>query len=156
MIIKRKLFSYYSDGPETIKLKELELRKTKPSFLAKLLSKLIKSVRNNIDNSLFYNIYEGNKRIGEIELFRESNKEVNVVWIGINQEFRGKKYAQTILEYFIDYTRGLGYKEMTLEVPEISPDARHIYSKFGFKETGKLTGSEDVVWGGLTAMKKIL
>lgn len=43
-------------------------------------------------------------------------------------------------------------KYITLEVPTISPNARHIYEKIGFKATGTL-GSEDDVWGGLTKMR---
>ena len=52
----------------------------------------------------------------------------------------------------IDDAKKQGMRHITLEVPTISPNARHIYEKLGFKETGKL-GSEDDVWGGLTKMQ---
>lgn len=46
-------------------------------------------------------------------------------------------------------------KQLTLEVPGISPDARHIYEKQGFEVVGQIS-DEDDVWGGLTSMKKNL
>jgi ribosomal protein S18 acetylase RimI-like enzyme len=45
---------------------------------------------------------------------------------------------------------------VTLEVPGNSPDARHIYTKLGFKVVKEATAKEiknDPVWGGLTDMK---
>ena len=54
-----------------------------------------------------------------------------------------------------DYTRKSGMKQLTLEVPGISPDARHIYEKQGFEVVGQIS-DEDDVWGGLTSMKKNL
>ena len=153
IIIRQKQYSYYSDGPEKIRIENLGLRKSTPSFLGRLICKLIKTAKENQENSLFYDIYEGNKRIGEIETFRKTRDEINIVWIGIDKKHQGQGYAQKILKYFIDYSRKLGFKYMTLEVPEISPEARHIYDKLGFFETGVLTGSDDIVWGGLTEMK---
>ena len=52
-----------------------------------------------------------------------------------------------------DFAKAEGFKRMALEVPGISPDARHIYEKFGFKEVGKQTGADDF-WGGLTIMER--
>lgn len=45
----------------------------------------------------------------------------------------------------------LGVSKVTLEVPGISPDARHIYEKIGFKKNKRIS-NEDDVWGGLTSM----
>nr|DAM54618.1 MAG TPA: N-acetyltransferase-like protein [Caudoviricetes sp.] len=45
----------------------------------------------------------------------------------------------------------LGVSKVTLEVPGISPDARHIYEKIGFKKNKRIS-DEDDVWGGLTSM----
>jgi hypothetical protein len=43
---------------------------------------------------------------------------------------------------------------MTLEVPGNAPDARHIYTKMGFKVTGEVDGGyKDPFWGGLTKME---
>lgn len=45
-------------------------------------------------------------------------------------------------------------KQLTLEVPTNSPDARHIYEKQGFVAGKRI--SDDDVWGGLTEMKRKL
>ena len=92
---------------------------------------------------------------GSIQLFHESSTSVNVTWLGINNKNRGQGYAQAAMKFAEDYSRKSGAKQITLEVPEISPDARHVYEKQGFKVIGKISSSDDV-WGGLTAMKKKL
>ena len=95
------------------------------------------------------------EHIGDIQLFHESPTSVNITWLGINNKNRGQGYAQAAMKFVEDYSRKPGAKQITLEVPGISPDARHIYEKQGFKVIGKISSSDDV-WGGLTAMKKKL
>lgn len=46
-----------------------------------------------------------------------------------------------------------GCKQVTLEVPGVSPNARHIYEKLGFKSTGEVIGDDDDICGGLTKMR---
>ena len=53
------------------------------------------------------------------------------------------------------YARDNGLKQITLEVPGISPDARHVYEKQGFVAEGRISSSDDV-WGGLVKMRKTL
>lgn len=91
--------------------------------------------------------------IGDMQLFHESDKSVNVVWLGVNSKYRGKGYASAAMSMAEEYAKKSGAKQMTLEVPGNSPDARHIYEKQGFKSTGKISDPDDI-WGGLTGMKK--
>lgn len=93
------------------------------------------------------------KKIGNLQLFHESPTSLNVTWLGINERDRGKGYGQAAMRMAEDYARKSGMKQLTLEVPGISPDARHIYEKQGFKAIGPIYDKDDV-WGGLTAMKK--
>lgn len=65
-------------------------------------------------------------------LQKKSPGEVNIVWVEIDQKYRGKGYSQSVLEEIIKFAKSSGYKKMTLEVPGISPNARHIYEKLGF------------------------
>lgn len=58
------------------------------------------------------------------------------------------------MDWTIKTSKKNGNKQITLEVPGNSPDARHIYEKNGFV-AGKSI-SEDDVWGGLTKMKRKL
>ena len=75
------------------------------------------------------------------------------MWIGVNRKSRGQGVAQACFKGVSDFAKAEGFKRMTLEVPGISPDARHIYEKFGFKEVGKTDGADDF-WGGLTIMER--
>lgn len=60
------------------------------------------------------------------------------------------------MDYVVNYGTKNNYKSLTLEVPDISPDDRHIYEKHGFKVDTSKAHEEDDVWGGLTYMKRKL
>ncbi len=121
--------------------------------LAKFLAKYSRGVRNNLKNSRNMTISIKGKRVGDLQLYKESNNSMNVVWIGIDPKNRGKGYAQAVMNSVVEHARKSGFKKLTLEVPGISPDARHIYEKIGFKMTGEKIGDDDDVWGGLSCME---
>lgn len=124
------------------------------SFLAKYNINMQKQIANTKDMTL-YN--KSGQKIGNLQLFHESPTSINIVWLGINKNQRGNGYASAAMKMAEDYARKTGCKQMTLEVPGDSPDARHIYEKQGFKDIGKLTDSSaDEIWDGLTCMKKSL
>ena len=78
--------------------------------------------------------------------------ETNLNWISTKSKYEGKGYAQTMMNHLIKYSKDKnGSSFMSLEVPDDSPNAKHIYEKYGFKETG--TSWDDY---GLTQMKKNL
>ena len=80
MIIKRqKQFSYASDANDEIKIDNLVLKKTKPALIGRIIARLIRQAKYNQENSVCYNILESGRKIGEIELFRKSKDEVNIV-----------------------------------------------------------------------------
>ena len=167
MIIKRqKQFSFRTDAPEEIDLRNLHISKIKDSwfvkhitsFIIKVLSKLFgpKNIRT-IETLADYKILEGKTNIGNLDLTEISKEELNVMWIEIDEKYRGHGYAQEVLKWVIKFAKERKYKTLTLEVPGTSPDARHIYEKLGFKEVGQISSpDEDFFWGGLTAMKKVL
>lgn len=121
--------------------------------LAKFLAKYSRGVRNNLKNSRNMTISIKGKRVGDLQLYKESKNSINVVWIGIDPKNRGKGYAQAVMNSVAEHARKSGFKKLTLEVPGISPDARHIYEKIGFKMTGEKIGEDDDVWGGLSCME---
>lgn len=94
------------------------------------------------------------QKIGEANVLKKSDDELNLVWLGINPKFRGQGYATAVMEVARDYGSSQGFKRLTLEVPGISPDARHIYEKLGFVEDPNPKHKIDThdVWGGLTEM----
>ena len=131
----------------------IELRKSGYGLLAKGLARVSPKIAEEQRKTKIYNAYVNGKKIGDITLYKESNTSVNVVWLGVKSNQRGKGYAQAILESSSKRVKAAGFKQMTLEVPGSSPDARHIYEKQGFV-AGKRISDENDIWGGLTKMKK--
>lgn len=95
------------------------------------------------------------KKIGTMNLYDESNKSMNIVWLGVNKKYRGKGYATDALNQAIELAKKKKMSQVTLEVPGTSNDAHHIYRKLGFKD-GEVISPVDDAWGGLTEMKKDL
>ena len=96
------------------------------------------------------------KRVGNASFDRVSDDELNLMWLGVKKSERGKGYATAVFDAAVQYGRTAGVKELTLEVPGESPDARHIYEKQGFIVDQKKTDAKrDVndIWGGLTFMR---
>ena len=133
----------------------IEMRRDEFGLIAKGLRKISPKVATEQDKTRIYNAYVNGKKVADITLYKESDTSVNVVWLGVKTRERGKGYAQAILESSTGRVKAAGFKQMTLEVPGNSPDARHIYEKQGFV-AGKQISSDDDVWGGLTKMKKKL
>lgn len=124
--------------------------------ISNFLAKHNINLQKQIDSTKNLELYDANSnKIGDLQLFHESPTSLNITWLGIKKHDRGKGYAQAAMRMAEDYARKSGMKQLTLEVPGISPDARHIYEKQGFEVVGQIS-DEDDVWGGLTAMKKNL
>lgn len=157
MVIQR-LFSLRSMLEDEILLdKDLKLVKNRFGVIARFLARF-KHFRDIQEKLVIYEIIltSTGKSIGEIQLHDDiPEKELNIVWLEVNENQRGKHIATRVLQRIIDIFRKAQYHRITLEVPGSSPDARHIYEKLGFREFGTL-GNPDDVWGGLTQMELIL
>ena len=125
-----------------------------PAF-TKFLSKVFPGMKDNMEKDKQFSINVDGKRVGDCEIFKESKDSLNVVWVGVDKSERGKGYATATMKGIIEYAKKDKCKQVTLEVPGNSPDARHIYEKLGFKALDKISDDDDV-WGGLTKMKLIL
>lgn len=136
----------------------VELHQNPKPITAKFLAKIIPGLKSRQDRYTDYSIKDKEgKTVGNISTYKESDKSLNIVWLGVNSKSEGKGYGQSAMRTIIDHALQSGLKEMTLEVPTTSPNARHIYEKLGFKETGeKMIGDKDDFWGGLTKMKLTL
>jgi len=131
----------------------LSLIKDPSPPIARLLAKMSPATKARLDNGANFTLRDKDgKKIGDASLFKESKDSMNLVWIGVKGRERGKGYASAAVGAAIEFAKQEGMSKMTLEVPGDSPDARHIYEKFGFKATENLS-SDDDVWGGLTAME---
>ncbi len=119
-------------------------------FTAKHFNKLLREQMN----TKIFDIKVDDKVVGDLQLYQIDDETVNGVWLGIDENERGKGYASASLKAAIDFAKERGYKKFTLEVPGNSPDARHIYEREGFKALYEVTSKEDdYAWGGLTAME---
>ena len=131
---------------------EVVLRKQPTPLISKVVGKLSKSAQTNAARSDFLNVTVGGKKVGDLQLFKEDPKSLNVVWVSIDMKYEGNGYGQTVMRAVVDHAKKQNLDRVTLEVPGISPNARHIYESLGFKSKG-LISDEDDMWGGLTAME---
>lgn len=131
---------------------EITLEQLERPALAKLLAKGSEHIREQQYDFKDFDIKVDGKKIGNLEINQESPYEINGVWLGINDKYRGNGYATASLLCAIDFAKQKGYKEFSLEVPGHSPDARHIYEKIGFV-AGEKVSDDDDIWGGLTKMR---
>lgn len=152
IILRSRLFSFNSDFPDTIKINNiLKLKKSEVGFVGRLLGRISKKMKEKQNNFVCYSLILNQEEIGNIQFCKNSDTEIYGNWLQIDDKYRGKGYATETLRTLISIFRKMGFSEMTLEVPDNSPDARHIYNKLGFKEVEYL--GTDLIWGGLTKMK---
>lgn len=130
---------------------EVSLQKQPTSLIAKAVGKLSKKSREYQEKSDFMDVKVGGKTVGDLQLYREDKKSINVVWVSINEGHEGQGYGKAVMQAVVDHAKKQGLDKVTLEVPSISPNARHIYESLGFEATKVL--SENDAWGGLTAME---
>ena len=132
---------------------ELHQKPTSPT--AKFLAAIMPSLKTKQDAYSDYTIKsKSGEVVGSISTNRDSAESLNVVWLGVKNKSSGKGYGSSAMRTVIHHAKEQGYKNITLEVPTTSPNARHIYEKLGFKDTGEaMLGDENDVWGGLTKMR---
>ena len=130
---------------------EVSLQKQPTSLIAKAMGKISKKSREYQEKSDFMDVKVGGKTVGDLQLYREDKKSINVVWVSINEGHEGQGYGKAVMQAVVDHAKKQGLDKVTLEVPGISPNARHIYESLGFEATKVL--SEQDAWGGLTAME---
>jgi len=135
---------------------QFSLTPSKPNALHKGMARISKKYRESYKTAAMLDIKDKDgKRIGSGQMWLKGKDELYLNWIHVDDSARGKGYATAVLHAAEQKGRELGVKRMTLEVPGISPDARHIYEKVGFKVTHEAESTEGV-WGGLTTMEKKL
>lgn len=131
---------------------EVSLQKQPTSLIAKAIGKISKKSREYQEKSDFMDVKVGGKTVGDLQLYREDKKSINVVWVSINEGHEGRGYGKAVMQAVVDHAKKQGLDRVTLEVPGISPNARHIYESLGFEPKGLISDENDS-WGGLTAME---
>lgn len=131
---------------------EVSLQKQPTSLIAKAMGKISKKSREYQEKSDFMDVKVGGKTVGDLQLYREDKKSINVVWVSINEGHEGQGYGKAVMQAVVDHAKKQNLDRVTLEVPGISPNARHIYESLGFESKGLISDENDS-WGGLTAME---
>ena len=131
---------------------QVSLSRGPTPLITRMLSKISPKMRENVNNSDIMNLEVNGKHVGDLQLYRESRKSINVVWVSVESKYEGNGYGSAAMRAVIDYAKKTGCEQVTLEVPGISPNARHIYESLGFKAGNKISDDDDM-WGGLTEMK---
>ena len=151
--VNRTSDSRYRASLKTKRGDRLTVEQRKDTKLAKAIAKVFPKAKELQSKSFDMDIKnDSGKKIGNLSLYDEGNKSLNVNWIDIKNSERGKGYATAVMQNAIDFAKSRGFEQMTLEVPGESPDARHVYEKLGFEFVQSIS-DEDDVWGGLSAMK---
>ena len=95
-----------------------------------------------------------NRKIGIAYVDKITNDLAELNWISIKNKYRGQGYAQKALQYIEKDVMNRKYKEIVLDALEDSPDAVHIYKKFGYTPIEKTKTIDNGLT--LTKMKKRL
>lgn len=131
----------------------LSFEPSKTPLLARGIAAISSRFREKLNQGDGYDLKDSEgKIVGELSLHKESPTSMNVVWVGVKDDQRGKGYATAAMRSAIAKAKKDKMEQVTLEVPGNSPDALHIYKKLGFKLDGRDSGEPDDIWGGLTGM----
>lgn len=85
----------------------------------------------------FWVLTEGEKIAGFIVLLQRTNSQaLRVYSLAVLPEFRGKKYAQQLMQKAVLQAQEEGKDRLYLEVSEHNHEAIQLYQKLGFELTG--------------------
>lgn len=150
-----------SKGPEHYSTKTkngetLTLRRNKGARAARVL-RAIPSVKKLSEKTYNYDMLVNGKRVGDFQMYRKPNGEMNITWGSTKRKHRNKGYMQAAIKLGEQIARNYGATKMTAELVGKSPDIHTVAKKAGFEITGKSTDKalEDT-WGGLTYVEKKL
>ncbi len=131
----------------------IDLVEGKDSKSHRILNKYVQAVRERPEDFIYYDVIWKGNTIGSLHLRKLREDTMEIAWIDINNSHRGNNYATEIIKWCIDLAKELGFKKIELEVPGNAPDARHIYEKLGFNETGEVRELDNTSWNGLSRMR---
>jgi len=80
-------------------------------------------------------LQNGNLPVG-FSLYRTVANEVEIISIGMDPEFQGKGFANTLISHLITSARADGAEKIFLEVRKDNAAAIHLYQKFAFISVG--------------------
>lgn len=124
--------------------------------------KWIQSALNN-DRSFIFSARINGKLVGSGNLGPKSNKTRLAhrcdMGISVLKEYWGLGIASEIMKVIIDKSKEVGFEQIELQVVDTNEPARHLYTKFGFYETGYINNGmkyTDGTYAKLILMQKDL
>jgi GNAT superfamily N-acetyltransferase len=85
-------------------------------------------------NGAFFIIYSDENPIGCAGLKKFDEKSCELKRMYIKEQFRGRGFAKTVIEFLLNEAKLLGYKEVLLDTNAVMPVAIKAYLKAGFTE----------------------
>lgn len=77
-------------------------------------------------------LHEGSSLVGFVTYYMKNFYEGRVLFLSIDQNFRGKRYGQQLLEYAVNDLKSMGAKIVTLAVRSANASALKLYTRVGF------------------------
>ncbi len=111
---------------------ELKLMAGNDSFFIEL--KKFPDVKYKSPNGAFFIIYFGESPIGCVGLKRFDSRSCELKRMYIKEEFRGRGFAKTVINFIADAATRLGYEQILLDTNVEMPAAVSAYLKAGFIE----------------------
>lgn len=115
------------------------------------LGKIIPPLRKQQARTGWFQIKIDGKKVGDFQIYSRSPQELELSWIDIVPEKRGRGIAKAVIKRIIDFAKENNYKKISLEaVGEEFSNARKLYESLGFKPVKTIsTAEEDKLWQGL-------
>lgn len=130
----------------------LSLSPSDESYFQSIINQYVEPIRKDPGNFQVYDIIFSGRKVGNLHIRKRDRDTLGLEWIDIEKEHRGHSFATRVISTWIDIAKKEGYKKIILEVPGNAPDARHIYEKLGFTDTGRTREKHNKSWNGLSEM----
>ena len=87
-----------------------------------------------------------NEFVGFVAYYKKIGSEWKFNFIAVRDEFRGKGYAQKLMQYALDDMKRLGAKHITLVTRTSNTSAQKLYTRMGFAEAYRDEGYVYFAW----------
>lgn len=135
----------------------LTLERNKGNPVLRKATRLHPKMKELQDRSFNYDAKVNGKHVGNFQMYRKSDDEMNIVWGDTKKKYRGRGYMQAQLALGESIAKQYGAKKMTAELVGSSPDIHTVANKAGFIKVGEIKTQEALyAWGGLTLVEKEL
>lgn len=78
---------------------------------------------------------DNNEFVGFVAYYKKSSTEWKFNFIALEHAFRGKGFAQKLMQYAVDDMKRMGAKKISLVTRTSNIAAQKLYDRMGFKET---------------------